>query len=101
MTYRITYKNTDLKKSSVDRLKKDLKNLYWQKGKEPKNWNLFDDEIEFVGKQNRGGDCVEIIFSETMCKSWINSIIEDLNKKRDIVSIEFKKSSFEYEYINR
>lgn len=95
-TYRITYKNTDLINSSVDRLKKDLKNLYWEEGKAPKNWNQFDDEIDFDGQQSRGGDCAEITFAETMSESWIDSIIKDLNRKRDIRFIELKKSNFEY-----
>ena len=98
-TYRITYKNTDLINSNVDRLKKDLKNLYWEEGKAPKNWNQFDDEIDFDGQQSRGGDCIEITFAETMSESWINSIIKDLNRKRDIRFIELKKSNFEYQEV--
>jgi len=98
-TYRITYKNTDLKNSNVDRLKRDMKNLFWEKGQEPENWNQFDDEIDFEGQQSRGGDCVEITLAETMSGRWADSILKDLSKKRDIVSIELKKSSFEYETI--
>lgn len=99
-TYRITYKNTDLKNSNVDRLKNDMKNLYWEKSKEPKNWNQFDDEIDFNGQQSRGGDCIEITFAETMREGWVNSIVTDLCKKRDIIFVELKKSSFEYEQVN-
>lgn len=98
-TYRITYKNYDLKNSNVERLKNDLKNLYWLPGKEPKNWDQFDDEIDFESQQSRGGDCVEITFAETMSKSWTDSIVQNLKKNREVLFIELKKSNFEYEQI--
>lgn len=95
-TYRITYKNYDLKNSNIERSKKDLKNLFWIKGSEPANWNQFDNEIVFFGKQDRGGDCIEITFSENVSENWKNAMLKALKNKRDIRSIEIKKSNFEY-----
>lgn len=99
LAYRITYTNYDLKNSNVQRLKKDMKNLYWLKGKEPRDWNQFDNQIEFNSQQSRGGDCVKIIFDEEMGDGWINSILQSLKRKKNVRTIEKVLSYNQYEEI--
>ena len=93
--FRITYRNYDLKKSAISRLKEDLKYIFWVKGREPENWDDFNDEIEFNTEQDRGGDCVEMVFAETVSDSWETSMLKDLLKKKSIRSVE-RRTNNEY-----
>lgn len=99
LAYRITYSNYDLKNSNIERLKKDMKNLFWLKGEAPKDWRRFDDEIDFNSQQSRGGDCIEIVFNESMGDVWINSILKSLKKKNNVRIIEKVIGYNQYEEI--
>lgn len=120
-TFRITYKNYDLKHNAADRLKKDLKNLYWNKP--PKDWDDFDGEIEVKEEQPRGGDCVSVVFAvgigpveinfhggpggdfvsvvfaDTVNITFRDSILKNLSNRSDVSSVEKKISNNEYERI--
>ncbi len=84
----VTYKNFAMQISNIARITNDLKNLYWTIGKEPTNWENFDEEIEIESMQSAGGDRVKLIFSENMKEYFINSIVKELEKKRNIYAVE-------------
>lgn len=81
---RVTYSNY-ANYSEPSRLDKDLKNLYWQEGKEPEDWFYFDGEIETKQVQSRGGDCFEVEISESYNENWV---LEHLKKTTGVRFIE-------------
>lgn len=95
--FRVTYTNFDLKNKGIQRIKNDLKNLYWETP--PKDWDNFDREIEFTQEQDRGGDCLSVSFEDTVDASFRDSMLKNLSKKSDVYSIERKISNNEYERI--
>jgi len=81
-TIRVTFRN--YAQQSEERILNILKNIYWEKP--PANWRNFDEDIEIIEEQPRGGDCFELVINDEKFKAkWV---INDLQKIKDIRSIE-------------
>ncbi|MGQ8336285.1 hypothetical protein ACUNWD_07005 [Sunxiuqinia sp. A32] len=90
VVYQITYINKHPQRSDRARMAIDLKKIYWQDCKLPKDWYWFEGNISIVSVADRETDCVKIECL-LLQDPFDNDFIKELKKNKDIDCIAYEQ----------